>query len=77
MKKQDFNQEEKSAKQKALEIIPAIVAGICLLLGMYFEGTPKVVFCVLAAVIGIGAYIVVLIKELIDRKRKKIERNGK
>lgn len=67
-----FSQEEKSAKQKALEITPAIVAGIFLLLGMYFTGTLKIVFCTIAGVIAIGAYLVVLIREIINRRKKKL-----
>jgi len=66
-----FPQEDKSSKEKALEIVPAIVAGIFLLLGMYFTGTLKVVFCAIAGVIAIGAYLVVLVREIINRRKKK------
>ena len=71
MNNRKFPQEEKSSKEKALEIAPAIVAGIFLLLGMYFTGTLKVVFCTIAGVIAIGAYIVVLIREIINRRKRK------
>ena len=75
MNNRKIEPEERSDKQKALEIMPAIVAGILLLLGMYFKDpTLKVVFCSLAAAIGIGAYLVVLIIEIINRRKKK---NGK
>lgn len=66
-------QVEKNDKEKALEIIPAILGGIFLILGMAFnDSTLKMVFFALAAAVGGGAFIVVLIKELINRKK-----NGK
>lgn len=64
-------QEEKSPKEKALEIAPAILAGIFLLLGMYFTGTLKIVFCTIAGVIAVGAYLVVLVREIINRRKRK------
>ena len=71
MDNKNFQQDEKPAKEKAMEIIPAIVAGIFLLLGMYFTGTLKIVFCTIAGVIAVGAYLVVLVREIINRRRKK------
>ncbi len=66
---------ERYDKQKALEIITAVVAGIFLILGMYFEDYKmKIIFCSIALVVGGGAFIVVFIKEIINRIKKK---NGK
>ena len=72
MNNDKFSQDERSPKQKALEILPVIVSGIFLLLGMYFNNfTLKVVFCVIAAVICVGAYLVVLVREIINRRKKR------
>lgn len=75
MDNKNFQYDEKSAKEKALEVVPAIVAGIFLLLGMYFNNwTLKIVFCSIAVVIGVGMYIFVLTKEIRNRRKKKKEK---
>ena len=67
--------DTRTDKEKALEIIPVIAGGIFLVLGLFISNfTLKIVFFALAAAVGVGAYIVVLIREIITRKRKK---NGK
>lgn len=67
--------DTRTDKEKALEIIPVIVGGIFLVLGLFINNfTLKIVFFALAAAVGVGAYIVALVRELITRKRKK---NGK
>ena len=74
MDNKKINQDEKSAKEKAIEVVPAILAAIFLLLGMYFNNTTlKIVFCSLAVVIGLGMYLFLLIREIIQRKRRKKE----
>lgn len=63
--------DTRTDKEKMLEIIPAIVGGMFLVLGFVVSNfTLKIVFFALAAAVGVGAYIVALIREIITRKRK-------
>ena len=65
-------EKEKTPKEKAIEIVPAIVAGILLLLGMYFtDETLKIIFCGLALVVGVGMYLFLLVREIITRRKNK------
>ena len=63
---------ERSDKQKAIEIIIAVVAGIFLILGMSFQDSKlKMIFCALALAVGGCAFLVVLIKEIVSRIKNR------
>lgn len=73
MNKRNFNQDERSPKEKAIEIVPIIIAAILLVIAMSLKefSVLKIVLLVAAALIGVGMYLFVLVRELIQRKRNK------
>lgn len=72
MNNRNQHQDERTPKEKAIEIAPAILGVIFLVLGMYLKNeTLKMVFYILAAAVCIVAYIFVLIKEIIRRRKNK------
>ncbi len=73
MNKRNFNQDERSPKEKAIEVVPIIVAAILLVIAMSLKefSVLKIVLLVAAAFIGVGMYLFVLVRELIQRKRNK------
>ena len=71
MNKRKFEPEEKDPKQKAVEIIPIIIAAILLIVALSLKefSALKISLLVAAAFLGVGMYIFVLIRELLQRKK--------
>ena len=67
-----FEQKEKSPREKALEIVPAIIGSICLIIGMAVEDyTLKLIFLFIAAGIGVIVFLFLLIREIVNRIKKR------
>ena len=73
MDKRKLQQEEKDPKQKAIEIVPIIIAAIALIIALSLKtfSVLKIVLLCVAALLGVGMYIFVLVREIINRRKNK------
>ncbi|MBR5273506.1 MAG: hypothetical protein IKU25_08990 [Clostridia bacterium] len=73
MNNRKFKEEDKDPKQKAIEIVPIIVAAIVLIIALSLKefSVLKIALLAFAALIGVGMYVFVLIREIINRRKNK------